>query len=690
MTPVAARRLARSVFALDLALLAAAGLLALDQPESLPVVVILLIAVLGWGGVGSLIAARAPRNPIGWLLLTAATAGAFMPFATFYMEWDMRHVAGLPLDALVGWASIVLVLPIGVATLPLLFLLYPDGALPSPRWRPVAWLMAATAVPLAIIGVVSGAPGQGLDPPAWAAGSAVFTAANVVAVALLVGGALAALVSLWLRLRRATPEDRGPLRWLAWLLTIMVGSAVLGLVVASFASEPWYGFVLPSLVIFPGVLFGIPFAFSIVLLRYGLYDYEVRMRKRIVATVLTAALTLVSLGIIALVSQGMGQGIRQGDGTATGLVIGAVAVTVAYLLVRVFRRFAQRVVFGERATAYEVLSEFSERIGETYGTEDVVPRMAQLLAANTGAKETRVWLRVGEDLRPVAGWPPDAAHHHDVPVRADGDDPSFPEGTSVFPVTHRGEQLGVLTLVPSSNDPMNPAKERLAQDLAAQAGLVLRNVALVEELRESRRRIVSAQDARARKLERDIHDGAQQQLVALAVQAKLARSLVDRDPAKAIPVLDQVQSSAQAALEDLRDLARGIYPPLLADQGLTAAVEAQARKAAVPVSVDAKGLGRYPADVEAAVYFCVLEALNNAAKYAGDVTVLVRLAAPDGVLRFEVVDEGPGFDRASGVGGTGLQGMADRLDALGGSLEVTSEPGHGTSVTGTVPVHTAG
>jgi signal transduction histidine kinase len=275
-----------------------------------------------------------------------------------------------------------------------------------------------------------------------------------------------------------------------------------------------------------------------------------------------------------------------------------------------------------------------------------------------------------------------------VPVSADGT--GFGDGTSVFPVAHRGEMLGALTVVPSANDPMNPQKDRLAQDLAAQAGLVLRNVALVEDLRESRRRIVTAQDERARRLERNIHDGAQQQLVALAVQAKLARSLVERDPAKAIPILDQVAEGAQGALDDLRDLARGIYPPLLADKGLAAAVEAQARKAAMPVTVRCEDLGRFPAEIEAAVYFCVLEALNNAAKYAGASPVEVRLSTPDGILLFEVADQGPGFDPSAAGVGTGLQGMTDRLEALGGTLRVDAAPGRGAVVRGSVAVTAGG
>jgi signal transduction histidine kinase len=237
-----------------------------------------------------------------------------------------------------------------------------------------------------------------------------------------------------------------------------------------------------------------------------------------------------------------------------------------------------------------------------------------------------------------------------------------------------------------ANDPLNPSKERLASDLASQAGLVLRNVRLIEELRASRQRIVAAQDERAKQIERNIHDGAQQQLVALAVQLKLARTMVDRDPTKVASMLDALQTSAGGALEDLRDLARGIYPPLLADKGLAAALEAQARKSPIPVGIEPDGIGRYSQDVESAVYFSVLEALNNVAKYAGASTTTVRLRQDDGHLIFEVVDDGHGFDPSATGYGTGLQGMADRLDAIGGSVEVESRPGGGTRVTGRIVV----
>ncbi len=268
-----------------------------------------------------------------------------------------------------------------------------------------------------------------------------------------------------------------------------------------------------------------------------------------------------------------------------------------------------------------------------------------------------------------------------------GDDlPSFGEGVHAFPVTHQGELLGAITLAMPANDPMDAMKERLAQGVASQAGLALRNVRLVEDLRASRRRIVAAQDERAKALERNIHDGAQQQLVALTVRLRLAEQLAERDPSSVAATLRELQGDATTALEDLRDLARGIYPPLLADKGLVAALESQARKALVPVEVQAGEIGRHPQEVESTVYFCVLEALNNIAKYAEATAATVSLARADGVLSFEVRDDGRGFDAGAMSYGTGLQGMADRLDAVGGSLAVGSEPGAGTTVRGEIPV----
>jgi signal transduction histidine kinase len=333
-----------------------------------------------------------------------------------------------------------------------------------------------------------------------------------------------------------------------------------------------------------------------------------------------------------------------------------------------------------------VLSEFSERVAGTYSTEDVLPRMARMLAEATGAERAEVWMQVGGEIRREAVWPADGLPGGQLPPApaAPADGPS-PGRTRVFAVEHRGERLGSLRVTSSLREPLTSAGERLVRDVAAQAGLVLRNVALIEDLRASRQRIVAAADQARRRLERDLHDGAQQQLVALRIKLGLARQVMQASPSEAGELLAETERDAAGALEELRDLARGIYPPLLSDLGLRAALEAQARKAALPVTVEADGVGRYPQEVEAAVYFSALEALQNVAKYAQASGARVSLGHGGGCLTFTVQDDGKGFDPAAASMGTGMHGMADRCAALGGDFEIDSAPGRGTRVTGRIP-----
>jgi signal transduction histidine kinase len=268
-----------------------------------------------------------------------------------------------------------------------------------------------------------------------------------------------------------------------------------------------------------------------------------------------------------------------------------------------------------------------------------------------------------------------------------GSVPPFEGVAAAVPVDRHGELLGALTITKPANEPaLLPAEERLVADLAASAGLVFENFRLIEDLRSSRQRLVAAQDQERRRLERNIHDGAQQQLVALSVKVRLAESLVGRDEQRARDALRGILTDTQEALENLRDLARGIYPPLLAERGLQEALEAQARKASVPVTVEAHDIGRYPPEVEAAVYFCVLEALQNVAKYAGATSVKVFVRQREDDLHFSVIDDGNGFDRETTRHGMGLLNMADRLSAVDGKLDVETALGRGTNVTGRIPV----
>ena len=399
---------------------------------------------------------------------------------------------------------------------------------------------------------------------------------------------------------------------------------------------------------------------------------------------------------------GIGALLQQGARPSLGLSILATAVVaVAFQPARErVQHLANRLVYGKRATPYEALSTFADQIGATVPAEDLLPQLATVLADATGAARTQVWLADGGRLRLETAHP---ANDQDdplqrcvaVPLPPHGL-PVFPGATTAFEVSHGGERLGALTLAKRPGEALTPVESRLAAQLAAQAGLLLQNAGLTEQLKErmaelraSRKRIVEAADGERRRLERNIHDGAQQQLVALSVMARLAETTVDSDKEGAQAMVAQAEADAIEALENLRDLARGIYPPLLAEQGLVAALEAQARRSPIPVTVEADRLERYPQEAEAAVYFCVLEALQNVAKYAAASRATVRLvgpAGPGGVLELSVTDDGTGFDPGASGYGSGLQGMADRMAALGGDLQVRSRPGQGTTVTGRLPV----
>jgi signal transduction histidine kinase len=413
------------------------------------------------------------------------------------------------------------------------------------------------------------------------------------------------------------------------------------------------------------LLIGIPVASGIAILKYRVLDLDIVIKKTVVFAVVATVLTGLYLGVIALATVG----------TVSRLLVGALLLAVTFNPVRrAARSLANRVVYGKRATSYEVLAQFSERMADTYATNDVLPRMAQILAGATGASSATVWLLVGGELRPAAS-SGDAPVRSAFAIRADRL-PELPDDLAAE-VRHQGELLGALSVSMPANDPLDAGREKLVRDLASQAGLVLRNVRLIEELRASRQRLVAAQDEERRKIERNIHDGAQQQLVALAVKQRMVASVVGRDNDRARAILEELQSETTQALEDLRDLA---------DQGLAAALEAQGRKSAVPVDVMADRVGRFPQEIEAAVYFSCLEALQNVAKYAEASGAVIRLANVSGELTFEVEDDGVGFDALTTGYGTGLQGMADRLDALGGRIDVRSAQGSGTTIMGAVPV----
>jgi signal transduction histidine kinase len=680
MSPIRARRLALGLVGLGVVLTAIGAVW--GNLASLPAgaqgspsgILAVVIGILVFGGVGTLIVSRFPGNVLGWAFCGLALAFPLTMVVYLYSYIGLIRSPGtLPGAALVekllelAW----LALPF---TMVVMFLLFPNGRVVSASERRILRLAGA--------GITVGAIGLLLTPrlygefeqyenPLGFAPASVSNALLSIGFLALLAAVVASFVALIRRFGRSRGDERQQMKW---FVTASVLVFAVEVPVTIVETDSTVVSVLAAL-----VLLAVPVSVGIAILKYRLYEVDVVIRKSVVYAILVGLILAVWLVVVWLGQSVLVEPLSDHDEL---LVLGGVVLGVLFLpLRRLATRIADRLVFRSRATPYEVLRSFADRVGGTYASEDVLPRMARVLAEGTGADRARIWLRVREEFRLGAAWPEQL---DPIRVRLDGGG-GVPNGIDDYAseVRHQGELLGAMSVSMPANDPMSPAKQELVGGLAAQAGLVLRNVRLIEDLRESRRRIVTAQDERARALERNIHDGAQQQLVALAVKQRLAASMIEHDERVRV-ILEQLQQETIEALENLRDLARGIYPPLLGDKGLEAALVAQARKSPIPIEVHANGIDRNSKEVEAAVYFCVLEALQNVAKYAKAERAEVRLFASDDALTFVVEDDGIGFDPAK-TSGSGLSNMRDRLEALGGELDIRSSVGRGTTVTGIVP-----
>jgi len=657
---------------------------------------------------GALVASRRPANPIGWLYCAMGFLGALTTFAQQYaIRGLVEHPGSLPGAVFVAWLeqwSFWFVFPAGIA---LVLLLFPTGRPASPRWRPLVWIGLTFAL-LMVVGSMfaPGRMGDALRPPSGPGADfgvqnpfGIGALGRALGLADLVGriGAflliLVAAVGIVIRLVRSRGDERQQLKWVAY-----VGSVIAVAVVGTIFLGSGGPFGSPALqdfafgVLLAGFVVGLPVATAIAVLKYRLYDIDLVINKTLLFGAMAAFITVVYVAIV------VGIGHLVGTGGKPNLALSILATALVAVVFQPVRErvqlVANRLVYGKRATPYEALSKFSQRLASAYSGEEVLPRLAQTIAESTGAAHAVIWARDGTENTALASWP-------------DSNGLSRPASTSAgsssdrtVPVQDQGEVLGALSIRKARGDAVTPRDEKMLIDLASPAGVVLRNLQLdhklraqlaeisvqTTELQASSARIIAAQDSTRRRLERNIHDGAQQHLVAIAVKLRLAATLAKRDPGRATRLLAELEVETHQALETLHALARGIYPPILRELGLESAIRAQATRFSLPVDISAHGLARYPSEVEAAAYFCCLEALQNVAKHANATQVRIRLEGAGGELAFSVDDDGIGFDPVRTRQGSGLQNIADRLAALGGHLELIPGPGRGTSLQGRVPV----
>ncbi len=661
-----------------------------------------LLGILGVG-FGALVWVTIPHQPRNGAIWVFAASGLFAAVnvisavsATLLIRRrvpgfsfeDLGDVSASDLSPLEQWAAYpsAWAWPVAFfAALTLGLMLFPDGRAPSRRWIWLGWFNAiaiglATAAPAWLYRPGSTVP---FATPLEALPGAAGAAANFT-VYLLPLCALLSVVALVVRYRSSSGMERRQIRWIAWGGT----SVVIGLAGSFTAAALIDGNIEGASTVVDDVIFLIGEmllvgAFALAITKYRLYDVDVVISKTV------AYLSLAIVVAVVYVTSVFGLLVLFGDPDEALAELGLeywfaatalVAIVFEPLRIRL-QRLANRMVYGQRSAPHEVLSQLTARLSQASEGESL-QGMAQLIREGTAADSAIVWLRIGEGLRPAATYPPSALEStRDVGGVAEL--PASDKELSV-PVRHSGELLGALGIAKPRSHPVSPADEALLSDVAAGAGLLLRNRRLnaelasrAEELRASRRRLISTHDAARHRLERDLHDGAQQQVVALKVRLGLAKTMAEREGASDLAKrVAGLADETQRAVDAMRRVARGIYPPLLEAEGLGPALTAMCRTADLPLRIDLGSLPRYSREAEETIYFCVLEAVTQAARM-GATAARLEVESADSYVTVTIA-----HDSVSDP--NDLTALTDRLDAFSGSV-TTSTADAGTSIVLSVP-----
>ena len=617
--------------------------------------IVYVLATVSASTVGAGLALRRPRHPVGWLFL-ALGASIVLPTGGYAGYGAIARPGSLPAADVVGvvgdsgflsWFVLIAVI----------LHLTPDGRPHSRLWSVLMWATVACGAIAMLTVLLTDAR---LDPPldsirnplAIGTFSGVLGGARTV-VGITTGlGVLVGALSLLARYRRSTGLERRQLLWLA-PVAIFIPIFVAASFVASYAGNYAVQNVAGGMLV---VL--LPLAAGLAITRYHLYDVD-----RILSRALTYALVtgvLVATYVVVVLAVGA----AFGESQLSAVVATLAAVSVAGPAYRKLQHLVDRRFNRRRFDAVQVIRRYVHEPSPDATPEEILRQAVAdpTLRVAYWVDGRREW--VTGDGRPAEPGSADIElRGHDRPIARVG-----------FDGADTSRELVEAVVVEA-----RPALDNAGLRAAVALQLV--------EVRESRARIVAAADASRREIERNLHDGAQQHLVAMAVKVGLLAHMADDDPPSVQPMLAELRDEVQATVAELRELAHGIYPPLLRDHGLGKALRTAAERSVLPTSVAVDTPRRFDAGIEAAVYFCALEALQNAGKHAGEhATVQVRICENGGRLEFEVCDDGVGFEVVAGSEGHGFVNMRDRVGALGGTLTVASTPGAGTSVRGEIPM----
>lgn len=638
-------------------------------------------AALTW--VGALITAYRPRNTVGPLLLGGGLLVALLELLTFLAGYGTVGDRAPQAGAWALVASEAVWPPAYLCIYCLLPLLFPDGRFLSDRWRSFALAMAMLTVVPVVLAPLYPKPTLGFGSHAIPNPIGILPAVladRIKSVWLLLfsAGALGAIGSLVVRYRRAVPEQRRQIRWVAAAAGLLL--AVLAEQQASQAIAPPFALPFTAVLVAAGVLAA---AIGLAVLWGQLFDIHMVVRRSLVYGVMWLAISGLYAGLAAVFGLAASQRL-----SIEAAVLVTVAVTLVFQPVRAqLERLADRLAYGRRGSAYELLGDFGAATERTLDVAEIGPRLADAVRVGLGARWARVLVR-------------DPAGQPGITLGSSGDVEGPPALTA--PLTRGTLEVGWIECGPAEDGGYRRREHELLATLGHQAALAIQNAGLMselagrfeamnrqaQELAASRARIVQAQEGERRRIERDLHDGIQQQLISLVVGVRLARNRIESDPRGADTALIEVQHQALQAQKDLRQLVRGIHPALLIDAGLVPAVRAAATRLPLRVTIEADtavAAGRHGAEVESAAYFIICEALVNVMKHARVSEAKVAMQRSNGVLRVSVSDRGcgltPGADR-----GSGLTGLRDRVAVLGGELSIDSSQGVGTTVTATLAV----